>query len=121
MNFKKICFVALAAVATMTASAFPHHHYHHHHHGTGFAVGAGILGAGLLASAIYDATHPAPPVVVAPTPVVTPAPVVVQQPVVQQTVPPQRVWVEGHWQTEKDAAGNVIRNTWVDGYWQTVQ
>ena len=50
-----------------------HHHHHHHHRGTGFAVGAGILGAGLVASAIYDATHPRPVIVESAPVVVTPA------------------------------------------------
>ena len=81
----KMCLIALMAATTTTAFA----HHHHHHRGTGFAIGAGILGAGLLASTIYDATHPRPYVAPAPVVVAPTAPVVVQQPqvVVQQPAP----------------------------------
>lgn len=97
-NIKKVGVLALAMFTSLALCAFPGRFHggfhHHHHHGTGFAIGAGILGAGLLAHAVYDATHPyyygAAPVVVAPTPVVT-QPVVVQQPVIQQPVIQQPV------------------------------
>ena len=49
-KIKKICVLACALMAACTLSAYPGHYHHHHHHcGTGFAVGAGILGAGLIA------------------------------------------------------------------------
>ena len=116
MNRFLTCF--LVAAATMCAFSAPgghgahrghhhppHHHGHHHHnhhHGKVCAVGAGILGAGLIASAIYNATHPAPVVVTTPT-VVTPAPVVVQQPVVvSQPV------ATGHYETR-------VQSVWVEG------
>ena len=125
---KMIKMFLIALMAATTTTAFAHHH-HHHHHGTGFAIGAGILGAGLLASTIYDATHPRPYVAPAPV-VVTPAPVVVQpQPqVVVQTPPPvvatghyetrvQNVWVEGRYIDQVAANGAVIR-TWQPGHYE---
>jgi len=128
----KVFLVALT-VAT-TSSAFAYHHHHHHHRGTGFAIGAGILGAGLLASAVYDATHPRPyvvpaaPVVVTPPPQVVvqqPAPVVVQQPapvIVQQPAPRyetrmQNVWVEGQYIDQQTPQGTVVR-TWQPGHYE---
>ena len=121
---KKVIASALAVAAVLTASAWgppPPRHHHHHHHGTGFAVGAGILGAGLLASAIYDATHPRP-VVVAPAPVVVaPAPAVVQQPVAVQTghyeTRVQNVWVEGRYVDQAAANGTVVR-VWQPGHYE---
>ena len=126
----KMCLIALMAATTTTAFA----HHHHHHRGTGFAIGAGILGAGLLASTIYDATHPRPyvapaPVVVAPTaPVVVQQPqVVVQQPqvVVQQPVGHyetrvQNVWVEGRYVDQTTPQGAVVR-TWQPGHYEQQQ
>ena len=128
---KMIKMFLIALMAATTTTAFAHHH-HHHHHGTGFAIGAGILGAGLLASTIYDATHPAP--VVAPAPVVvTPAPVVVapQPQVVVQTPPPavvtghyetrvQNVWVEGRYVDQTTPQGAVVR-TWQPGHYEQQQ
>ena len=128
---KMIKTFLIVLMAATTTTAFAHHH-HHHHHGTGFAIGAGILGAGLLASTIYDATHPAP--VVAPAPVVvTPAPVVVapQPQVVVQTPPPvvatghyetrvQNVWVEGRYVDQTTPQGAVVR-TWQPGHYEQQQ
>ena len=128
---KMIKMFLIALMAATTTTAFAHHH-HHHHRGTGFAIGAGILGAGLLASTIYDATHPAP--VVAPAPVVvTPAPVVVapQPQVVVQTPPPvvatghyetrvQNVWVEGRYVDQTTPQGAVVR-TWQPGHYEQQQ
>ena len=61
---KKILAFAIAAMFAFSLSARPgpgfHHggHHHHHHHGsTALGIGAGILGAGIVASTIYDATH----------------------------------------------------------------
>lgn len=146
-HMKKIGVLALAMFTSFALCAFPghfHHHgfHHHHHYGTGFAIGAGILGAGLLASAVYDATHPyyyAPaPVVATPvvqpvvtTPVVQPVvttpvvqPVVqqpvVQQPVVQQPVvqaAPQNVWVEGRYVEQVNAQGQTVR-VWQPGHYE---
>ena len=127
---KMIKMFLIALMAATTTTAFAHHH--HHHRGTGFAIGAGILGAGLLASTIYDATHPAP--VVAPAPVVvTPAPVVVapQPQVVVQTPPPvvatghyetrvQNVWVEGRYVDQTTPQGAVVR-TWQPGHYEQQQ
>ena len=132
---------ACAVLASLTLCAYPgryHGHHHHHHGGTGLAIGAGILGVGLLASAIYDATHPAPPpVVVTPTPVVPAAPVVVQQqpvvvqqpvavqqPVVVQTghyeTRTQNVWVEGRYVDQMNANGSAVR-TWQPGHYEQQQ
>ena len=124
----KTFLIALTAATATTTFA----HHHHHRHGTGFAIGAGILGAGLLASTIYDATHPVP--VVAPAPVVvTPAPVVVapQPQVVVQTPPPvvatghyetrvQNVWVEGRYIDQQTPQGTIVR-TWQPGHYEQQQ
>ena len=124
----KTFLIALTAATATTTFA----HHHHHRHGTGFAIGAGILGAGLLASTIYDATHPVP--VVAPAPVVvTPAPVVVapQPQVVVQTPPPvvatghyetrvQNVWVEGRYIDQTTPQGSTVR-TWQPGHYEQQQ
>ena len=127
---KMIKMFLIALMAATTTTAFAHHH--HHHHGTGFAIGAGILGAGLLASTIYDATHPRPYVAPAPV-VVTPAPVVVapQPQVVVQTPPPvvatghyetrvQNVWVEGRYVDQTTPQGAVVR-TWQPGHYEQQQ
>ena len=127
----KMLLIALTAVTTTTAFA-----HHHHHHGTGFAIGAGILGAGLLASTIYDATHPRPYVAPAPVVVAPTAPVVVQQPqvVVQQPAPVvvqqqpvghyetrvQNVWVEGRYVDQTTPRGAVGR-TWQPGHYEQQQ
>ncbi len=128
---KMIKTFLIVLMAATTTTAFAHHH-HHHHHGTGFAIGAGILGAGLLASSIYDATHPRPYVAPAPV-VVTPAPVVVapQPQVVVQTPPPvvatghyetrvQNVWVEGRYVDQTTPQGAVVR-TWQPGHYEQQQ
>ena len=127
---KMIKMFLIALMAATTTTAFAHHH--HHHRGTGFAIGAGILGAGLLASTIYDATHPRPYVAPAPV-VVTPAPVVVapQPQVVVQTPPPvvatghyetrvQNVWVEGRYVDQTTPQGAVVR-TWQPGHYEQQQ
>ena len=127
---KMIKMFLIALMAATTTTAFAHHH--HHHHGTGFAIGAGILGAGLLASTLYDATHPRPYVAPAPV-VVTPAPVVVapQPQVVVQTPPPviatghyetrmQNVWVEGRYVDQTTPQGTVVR-TWQPGHYEQQQ
>ena len=131
---KMIKLFLIALMAATTTTAFARHH-HHHHHSTGFAIGAGILGAGLLASTIYDATHPVPPPpVVAPAPVVvTPAPVVVapQPQVIVQTPAPvvstghyetrvQNVWVEGRYIDQTTPQGAVVR-TWQPGHYEQQQ
>ena len=126
---KMIKTFLIVLMAATTTTAFAHHH---HHHGTGFAIGAGILGAGLLASSIYDATHPRPYVAPAPV-VVTPAPVVVapQPQVVVQTPPPvvatghyetrvQNVWVEGRYVDQTTPQGAVVR-TWQPGHYEQQQ
>ena len=127
---KMIKTFLIVLMAATTTTAFARHH--HHHHGTGFAIGAGILGAGLLASTIYDATHPRPYVAPAPV-VVTPAPVVVapQPQVVVQTPPPvvatghyetrmQNVWVEGRYIDQTTPQGAVVR-TWQPGHYEQQQ
>ena len=127
---KMIKTFLIVLMAATTTTAFAHHH--HHHRGTGFAIGAGILGAGLLASTIYDATHPRPYVAPAPV-VVTPAPVVVapQPQVVVQTPPPvvatghyetrvQNVWVEGRYIDQTTPQGAVVR-TWQPGHYEQQQ
>ena len=127
---KMIKTFLIVLMAATTTTAFAHHH--HHHHGTGFAIGAGILGAGLLASTTYDATHPRPYVAPAPV-VVTPAPVVVapQPQVVVQTPPPvvatghyetrvQNVWVEGRYVDQTTPQGAVVR-TWQPGHYEQQQ
>ena len=104
-----------------------HHHHHGHHHGgrTDLAIGAGLFGAGLLASAISDAVRPDPaPVVVESTPVVvtppaqtvvvTPAPVVATGHYETQV---QNVWVEGRYIDQATPQGTVIR-TWQPGHYE---
>ena len=139
---KKILMFSLVCVAALCVSARPgpmhgpgpigghYHHHHHHRGGTALGIGAGILGAGLVASTIYEATHPRP-VVVAPAPVITPAPVVVAQPavvapapvVVQQPVVAapvtqvQNVWVEGRYIDQVQPNGTVVR-TWSPGHYE---
>lgn len=132
MNIKKVAVLVCVACSSLVLCAH-HHHYHHHHGcGRGYAIGAGILGAGLLASAIYDATHPVPyyapaPVVVTPAPVVVPQPVI-QQPVVQQPVVntghyetrTQSVWVEGRYVEQPTGQGTTVR-TWQPGHYEQQQ
>ena len=104
----------------------PMHHggpHHHHHRGAGLAVGAGILGAGLVASAIYDATHPRPVVVESAPVVVTPA----VQPVVVTPAPVvttghyetrvQNVWVEGRYIDQATPQGTIVL-TWQPGHYE---
>ena len=99
------------------------HHHHHHHRGTGFAVGAGILGAGLVASAIYDATHPRPVIVEQAPVVVTPAvqPVVVTPPPVVTTghyeTRVQNVCVEGRYIAQATTQGTIVR-VWQPGHYE---
>ena len=113
----KMCLIALMAATTTTAFA----HHHHHHRGTGFAIGAGILGAGLLASTIYDATHPRPYVAPAPVVVAPAAPVVVQQqPVGHYETRVQNVWVEGRYVDQVTPQGTVVR-TWQPGHYEQRQ
>ena len=105
-----------------------HHHHHHHHHSKAHAIGAGILGAGLIASTIYNATRPSTvvvtqPAVIAPAPVVVaPAPVVVQQPVVatgHYETRVQNVWVEGRY---VDLVVNgVVQRVWQPGHYEQQQ
>jgi len=130
---KMIKMSLIALMAATATTAFAHHHPHHHHHGgAGLAIGAGVLGAGLLASAIYDATHPRPYVAPAPV-VVTPAPVVVapQPQVVVQTPAPvvttghyetrvQNVWVEGRYIDQQTPQGTIVR-TWQPGHYEQQQ
>ena len=105
-----------------------HHHHHHHHHSKAHAIGAGILGAGLIASTIYNATRPSAvvvtqPAVVAPAPVVVaPAPVVVQQPVVatgHYETRVQNVWVEGRYVDQ--VVNGVVQRVWQPGHYEQQQ
>ena len=139
-NIKKICVLTMALATSLALCARPgpgrgfggphhpppmHHggHHHHHHHHGAYAVGAGILGAGLVASAIYDATQPRPiivesaPVVVTPAVqpvVVTPAPVVTTGHYETQV---QNVWVEGRYVDQVQANGTVVR-VWQPGHYE---
>ncbi len=139
-NIKKICVLTLALATSLALCARPgpgrgfggphhpppmHHggHHHHHHHHGAYAVGAGILGAGLVASAIYDATHPRPiivesaPVVVTPAVqpvVVTPAPVVTTGHYETQV---QNVWVEGRYIDQTTPQGTIVR-VWQPGHYE---
>ena len=112
----------------------PAPHHHHHKHSKALGIGAGILGAGLIASTIYDATRPAPvvvaqpavvapaPVVVAPAPVVvTPAPVVVQQPVAtgHYETRVEKVWVEGRYVDQ--VVNGVVQRVWQPGHYEERQ
>ena len=153
---KKMLMFALVCVAALCVSARPgpggfggpgrggfgpmrgpgpiggHHHHHHHHHrgGTALGIGAGILGAGLVASSIYEATHPRP-VIVAPAPVIAPAPVVVAQPTVVTPAPVvvqpaghyetrvQNVWVEGRYIDQ--SYNGVIQRVWQPGHYEQQQ
>ena len=148
-NIRKICVLTLALATSLALCARPgpgrgpggpgrggfggprgpapmhhggHHHHHHHHHG-GVAIGAGILGAGLVASAIYDATHPrtvvveSAPVVVTPAVqpvVVTPAPVVTTGHYETQV---QNVWVEGRYIDQTTPQGTIVR-VWQPGHYE---
>ncbi|MBR1588585.1 MAG: hypothetical protein IJ658_09705, partial [Kiritimatiellae bacterium] len=102
----------------------PAHHGHHHHRaGRGLAIGAGVLGAGLLAGAIVDAARPRPvvverPIVVAPPPpapvVVTPAPVVTAG---HYETRVHNVWVEGRYIDQATPHGTIIR-VWQPGHYE---
>jgi hypothetical protein len=105
-----------------------HHHHHHHHHSKTHAIGASILGAGLIASTIYNATRPSTvvvtqPAVVTPAPVVVaPAPVVVQQPVVatgHYETRVQNVWVEGRYVDQ--VVNGVVQRVWQPGHYEQQQ
>ncbi|MBR1870623.1 MAG: hypothetical protein IJ802_02240 [Kiritimatiellae bacterium] len=130
------CAVAIVATTMPSYAWGPppppprYHHHHHHHHGRdGLAIGAGILGAGLLANTIYNATKPTETVVVqqpvvVPQQVVAPQPVVVQQqPVVVQqpqvTTRTRQGWVEGQYVEKPDGAGNIVR-VWQPGHYETI-
>ena len=147
-TFKKFALIALAiatAFATSTASARPgpggrgpgahrppppmHHapSHHHHHGGHGWAVGAGLLGAGLIAGAIVDAVVPSTTVVYPTTTYVQSAPTVVAAPAVVPAAPAaggyyvnqtQQVWVEGCWANQIQANGAVVR-VWQPGHYET--
>ena len=105
----------------------PRHHHHHHHHSKAHAVGAGILGAGIIASTIYNATRPSTvvvtqPTVVTPAPVVVaPAPVVVQQPVAtgHYETRIQTVWVEGRYGDQ--GVNGVVQRVWQPGHYEKQQ
>ncbi len=138
-NIKKIFVLTMALAATFALCARPgpggggrgpggggrgpsapmrhgpgpvHHGHHHHGFGRGAAIGAGILGAGLVAGAIYDATHPRP-VVAPPPPPPAPAPVVVAPAPVVSTghyeTRVQNVWVEGRYIDQATPQGTIIR------------
>ena len=133
--------VVIFIVVTMAMCAFaaphgrggPHRHApppprHHHHHSKTHAIGAGILGAGLIASTIYNATRPSTvvvtqPAVVTPAPVVVaPAPVVVQQPVVatgHYETRVQNVWVEGRYVDQ--VVNGVVQRVWQPGHYEQQQ
>ena len=143
---KSLLAIFAAATVMLSVSAAPHgrrggggvpppHHHHHHHgghhhhrHSKAWGIGAGILGAGLIASTIYNATHPTPvvvaqPTVVTPAPVVvTPAPVVVQQPVAtgHYETRVQNVWVEGRYIDQQTPQGATVR-TWQPGHYEQQQ
>lgn len=140
-------FVAVAAMASCALAAprghhaprgaRGHHHgghHHHHRHSKAWGIGAGILGAGLIASTIYDATRPASvvvtqptvvtpaPVVVTPAPVVvSSAPVVVQQPVANghYETRVQNVWVEGRYVDQ--VVNGVVQRVWQPGHYEQQQ
>ena len=148
---RNILTLALAGTLAMCACAAPRgprgghrapppprhhhgHHHHHHHHSKAWGIGAGILGAGLLASTIYDATRPSTvvvtqpavvtpaPVVVTPAPVVvTPAPVVVQQPAVagHYETRTENVWVEGRYVDQ--VVNGVVQRVWQPGHYEQRQ
>ena len=126
---KRILTVAFVCAMAMCVSARPglgpgfgghYHHPHHHHSRTAWGVGAGILGAGLVASTIYNATHPAPVVVAQPT-VVTPAPVVVSQPVVtgHYETRLQNVWVEGRYIDQ--SYNGIVQRVWQPAHYEQQQ
>lgn len=117
------------------------------HHDTAFVVGAGLLGAGLLASVAYDMGRPSSTVVYSSGPVVyssgpvvyattapifaeaafppndvvaQPAPVVVAQPFPAGYYVNQTrtVWVDGGWLDEVTPSGGRIR-IWQAGHYET--
>lgn len=126
--FKKAIVLMMLCLSVVAFARPPHHHHHHHHHrsNVGLAIGAGILGAGLLANAISRPTTTVvqQPVVVAPAPVVTPAPVVVQQPVAVQTghyeTRVENVWVEGRYVDQVTPQGTTVR-VWQPGHYEQRQ
>ena len=129
---KSLLAIFAAATVMLSVSAAPHgrrggggvpppHHHHHHHgghhhhrHSKAWGIGAGILGAGLIASTIYNATHPTPVVV-------TPAPVVVQQPVAtgHYETRVQNVWVEGRYVDQ--VVNGVVQRVWQPGHYEQQQ
>lgn len=124
--------MAMCAVAAPRGRGGPHRHAppppHHHHHSKTHAIGAGILGAGLIASTIYNATRPSTvvvtqPAVVTPAPVVVaPSPVVVQQPVVatgHYETRVQNVWVEGRYVDQ--VVNGVVQRVWQPGHYEQQQ
>ena len=142
-NIKKIFVLTMALATTFALCARPgpgggpgggprggrgpaapmHHGHHHHHVGRGAAIGAGVLGAGLLAGAIVDAARPRPvvverPPVVAPPP---PAPVVVTPPPVvtpgHYETRVHNVWVEGRYVDQVTPHGTMIR-VWQPGHYE---
>ena len=148
-NIKKIFVLTMALAATFALCARPgpgggfggprgggrgpapmrhgpgpmHHGHHHHHAGRGLAIGAGVLGAGLLAGAIVDAARPRPvvverPPVFAPPPpapvVVTPAPVVTPG---HYETRVHNVWVEGRYIDQVTPQGAVVR-VWQPGHYE---
>lgn len=133
---KKAMILFAVAVTALCASARPGPggpggHFgggpaprHHHRGGAAWGIGAGILGAGLVASSIYAATHPQPVVVASPAPVVvSPAPVVVSQPTVVTTghyeTRTQNVWVEGRYVDQY--VNGVLQRVWQPGHYEQVQ
>lgn len=124
--------MAMCAFAAPHGRGGPHRHAppppRHHHHSKAHAIGAGILGAGLIASTIYNATRPSTvvvtqPAVVTPAPVVVaPAPVVVQQPVVatgHYETRVQNVWVEGRYVDQ--VVNGVVQRVWQPGHYEQQQ
>ena len=137
---KRTFVIFIAGTMAMCAFAAPHgrggphrhappprHHHHHHHHSKAHAIGAGVLGAGLIASTIYNATRPSTvvvtqPAVVTPAPVVVaPAPVVVQQPVAtgHYETRVQNVWVEGRYVDQ--VVNGVVQRVWQPGHYEQQQ
>lgn len=124
-----IAVCAFARPGPRPGRGFAHPHHRHHHGSVAWGVGAGVLGAGLIANAIYNSTRPqtvvvSQPTVVTPVPtVVAPAPTVVTQPAV--VVQPsghyedrvQNVWVEGRYIDQISANGTVVR-TWQPGHYE---
>lgn len=136
---KKLCVLVSMALLSVAVFArphcgpgFPHGGFRHHGYRHSFWGSGGRnfwpgFAGGLVAGAICNSYYRRPVVVTPPiTTVVNPYPAtVITTPVVTTTVvptqpvyvPPQRVWVAGHYETRYYPNGQPYQ-VWIEGYWQ---